>query len=219
MEKSQGDNDSSSSKLTKEDRSSQGSNEIAKAIGAVFQQATNRGSDCISKIKAALSRDMGKELATISYLIPELCDFDDASTSSETFHVRTENIETSHNRWKYAFRVLTRVLTSIISPMIILIDDLQWADPMSREVLRSLITDIQNPNPFMIIGCHRSNEAYDTDELSKMISQLSETQSKYQFQIIDSIRKSCWNGKSHCGTISEHWNGYEIWIGLKNPRC
>lgn len=58
-----------------------------------------------------------------------------------------------------AFRIFFRVLCAV-KPHVLLVDDLQWADQASVDLLRYLITDRENRS-FMIIGCFRNDQVYD----------------------------------------------------------
>jgi predicted ATPase len=81
--------------------------------------------------------------------------------------IADNDIEHGHERFKNAFHTLTRVLCSQFPPMIFMVlDDLQWADVSSSlEVIDFLISDIQNPNPLMIIGSYRSSEQVDENSI------------------------------------------------------
>jgi len=54
--------------------------------------------------------------------------------------------------------MLARALTAYISPLVLVSDDLQWADLPSLEVIELPLSDDESLHPVMIIGCYRSNE-------------------------------------------------------------
>lgn len=64
------------------------------------------------------------------------------------------------------------------------LDDLQWADVASLEVLDVLITDRENPN-LMIVGLYRSNEVEDTHLLAKILRDLQTKREKDKFNMTD----------------------------------
>jgi len=74
---------------------------------------------------------------------------------------------------------------------VIVLDDLQWADPASLDVLEYLISDVQNPYPLMIIGCYRSNEVNETSILYNRMQDLSDKTERFAFRITDIEVKSC----------------------------
>lgn len=73
------------------------------------------------------------------------------------------------NRLLFLLRKFLRVLCHFYAPVLVLfLDDLQWADTASLDVLESLMTDRQNKN-LLVIGTERN---HDRDENKKMIQNL-----------------------------------------------
>ena len=68
----------------------------------------------------------------------------------------TEN-EYSWNRMKYLFKALSLIMGSQQRPIIVFIDDLQWSDGMSLELLETLLLD-KDLKYFFLIGAYRSDE-------------------------------------------------------------
>ncbi|THH39245.1 adenylate/guanylate cyclase domain-containing protein [Neolewinella litorea] len=63
----------------------------------------------------------------------------------------------SQNRFNYVFRKFVRSISTARHPIVLFIDDLQWADSASLELLRLLMTDLEN-NHLLCIGAYRDNE-------------------------------------------------------------
>jgi predicted ATPase len=82
------------------------------------------------------------------------------------------------NRWHYAIRESLRIVASCCPPLVILLDDLQWADYGSLELIEILMTNNQSDfPPLMIIGCYRSNEI---DKSHLLTTTLRDTRSTSQ---------------------------------------
>ena len=64
----------------------------------------------------------------------------------------------AQHRVNTAFRHLIRAIASYFAPLVIVLDDLQYADAASLALLEGLISDRDNRDGLMIIGCYRSNE-------------------------------------------------------------
>jgi predicted ATPase len=60
-------------------------------------------------------------------------------------------------RFKLLFRAFLRCVASAENPVVFFLDDLQWADPGSLEVLESLVTDTMSYH-VMIICAYREDE-------------------------------------------------------------
>ena len=63
----------------------------------------------------------------------------------------------AQQRLSYLFRRLIRVLARPDHPLVIYLDDLQWIDAASLNLLHALLTD-NEPIPLLLIGAYRDNE-------------------------------------------------------------
>jgi predicted ATPase len=81
----------------------------------------------------------------------------------------------------FAFRQFIRIISSGFLPLVLVLDDLQWADPASLELLEVLITDKHNTN-LMVIGCYRSSEVDETHALSLLVVKLQEKATRRLWQ-------------------------------------
>ena len=76
-------------------------------------------------------------------------------------------------RLKYVFVQFFRVLTRHLSHLVLAVDDLQWGDVASMDLIDSLIKN--KGISLLFIGIFRSNEVDDAHYLSKTIRDLHET--------------------------------------------
>jgi predicted ATPase len=94
------------------------------------------------------------------------------------------SVSKARNRFNFAFRRFIRVISSFFTPLVILLDDLQWADGSSLELLEVLITDRANPN-LMIVAIFRSNEVGETHLLTKAIRDLRAIKTQNDFNLTE----------------------------------
>eukprot|EP00980_Cylindrotheca_fusiformis_P027458 scaffold20461_cov117-Cylindrotheca_fusiformis.AAC.21 len=176
---------------------------IASAFGQLCKRVLN-GQDQSNKdvtrishhslrFESRLSAALGPAARILSNLIPELQDVLPIKRrqSGGTSQGDESDFDASQKRAKYAFRVLMRELNAELSPIVLVLDDLQWADESSLNVIDSLISDIQNPNALMIVGCYRSNEVDDQSLLLKSIQAMRNKQDKFNFRISEITVGSC----------------------------
>ncbi|MBN3581361.1 AAA family ATPase [Algoriphagus aestuarii] len=78
----------------------------------------------------------------------------------------------SQNRFEYVFEEFIKVFTSQPYPIALFLDDLQWMDLASLNLLAQLLKNNQNQT-FFIVGAYRDNEVDETHPLSKMLSEVS----------------------------------------------
>jgi len=90
-------------------------------------------------------------------------------TALRTDFCNSIKLEDQKNRLHYGFLKFIRVASAAFCPLVFFLDDLQWADVSSLELLKVLISDQENTN-LMVIGTYRSNEV--NPDLSKMIQDL-----------------------------------------------
>jgi len=91
----------------------------------------------------------------------------------ETAATRTDfrasiKLDDQKNRLHYAFVKFIRVACAAFSPLVIFLDDLQWADISSLDLLKVIMLDQGSAN-LMVIGTYRSNEV--SPDLSKTIQE------------------------------------------------
>jgi predicted ATPase len=72
----------------------------------------------------------------------------------------------NHNILIYAFKNFLRAICSETQPVVLFLDDLQWADDPSSNILADLLTD-QGTRHFMFIGAYMSNLVDDDHPFSQ----------------------------------------------------
>mmetsp|Transcript_42708 Transcript_42708/g.103293 ORF Transcript_42708/g.103293 Transcript_42708/m.103293 type:complete len:1107 (-) Transcript_42708:45-3365(-) len=158
---------------------------IAKAFGEIcerIQALDDR--NLVSEIAKSIVDNLGDDVVLLVHLIPEL-----EGVLMDHFNPTLDvdfdifNIQNGLEQWKFALRILTRVLCSHFAPLVLLIDDFQWADASSIDALDYMISDVDNPNPLMIQICYRSNEVDDDGVFKRKLKSLEEKKKKFQFSM------------------------------------
>lgn len=80
----------------------------------------------------------------------------DGSTSDDDRAPSSKKIGSSH-RLKFLFCKLISAIACRDNPLILVLDDLQWADEMTLDVIRMVMTD-PDIGYFLLVGCYRDNE-------------------------------------------------------------
>lgn len=159
---------------------------IANAFGELCQKILDSPADAVCAVKAGIYEQLGHEVDLLVHLIPELKNLvGNRIQDPDVTHIGADEIESKLERLRFAFRALMRVFCSVFSPLILFLDDLQWADVSSLQVLDFLISDTQNKNALMIIGCYRSEEVDDNSLLHNKMVALQEKTDKYQFRFTE----------------------------------
>jgi predicted ATPase/serine phosphatase RsbU (regulator of sigma subunit)/serine/threonine protein kinase len=81
----------------------------------------------------------------------------------------------AQNRFNFVFQNFFRAISQADHPLILFIDDLQWADLASLNLLKILMMDHEN-GYFLLIGAFRDNEVEPTHPLMLMIDEFVKAQ-------------------------------------------
>lgn len=128
---------------------------------------------CESKIqlqewKNKLLSTLGENAQIIVDVIPEI-----ELITGEQPPVAQLGPNESQNRFNLVFQKFIKVFTRTEHPLVIFLDDLQWADSASLRLMRLLMSHA-SPGLFLI-GAYRDNEISTTDPLSITLSEISKT--------------------------------------------
>jgi predicted ATPase/serine phosphatase RsbU (regulator of sigma subunit) len=82
--------------------------------------------------------------------------------------------EESRQRFQMTFSQFLRACGNKHQPLILFLDDLQWADDSSLDFLQAFLTDAQ-PTYLLVLGSYRDNEVGPDHRLQQLITQLDST--------------------------------------------
>jgi predicted ATPase/signal transduction histidine kinase len=139
---------------------------VARALRALIRQLLTEPEDRLRAWKQSLGEAIGQSGALLTGAIPELelllgQQPPVAPTSSEEHRRRVELVTL---RFLQAFANETH-------PLVIFLDDLQWADVQSLELLQRVILD-QNTQYLLLVSAYRDNEFDATHPLRKMLESM-----------------------------------------------
>jgi predicted ATPase/GAF domain-containing protein/tRNA A-37 threonylcarbamoyl transferase component Bud32 len=83
----------------------------------------------------------------------------------------------SQNRFKFFFQKFIRVVSTKEHPLVLFLDDLQWADLPSLKLIELLMTD-SDSQYLLIIGAYRDNEVSSTHPLMLTLEQINQAKAK-----------------------------------------
>lgn len=125
---------------------------IVHAFQSLLRQILSEGSERTEKWTKELTAELGVYSSVLAKLIPEL----------EWFTGTPDNVteldpEAAHHRFRNAIRKFVRVFAKKEHPLVLFIDDLQWADPATIDLIHYLLHSSETEN-LLIIGAYRDNE-------------------------------------------------------------
>ncbi|MEG4405647.1 AAA family ATPase [Microcoleus sp. MON2_D5] len=81
------------------------------------------------------------------------------------------------NRFNLLFEKFIQVFTTKDHPLVIFLDDLQWADSASLKLIQLLMSDVDNCYLFLI-GAYRDNEVFPSHPLMLTLAEIQKTEAK-----------------------------------------
>ncbi|MEH1868316.1 MAG: AAA family ATPase [Nostoc sp.] len=132
-------------------------------MGQLLTETTSKIQQWKSKILEAL----GENGQVIIEVIPEL----ERIIGKQTPAIELSG-SASQNRFNLLFQKFTQVFTSVEHPLVIFLDDLQWADLASLKLMQLLIADTKH---LLLIGAYRDNEVNPVHPLMLTISEIQKT--------------------------------------------
>ncbi|AUX49003.1 serine/threonine protein kinase [Sorangium cellulosum] len=125
---------------------------LVQAFRGLVQQILSERTEALSRWRAELAAALGANAGVLHELIPEL-----ALITGEAPAVAALGPSESQNRFDMVFRSFLGVLAAPAHPLVLFLDDLQWADPASLRLLRVVLTD-PDTGHLLVVGAYRDNE-------------------------------------------------------------
>eukprot|EP00978_Attheya_sp_CCMP212_P040665 scaffold224362_cov57-Attheya_sp.AAC.1 len=113
------------------------------------------GPATVLKVSLAIKQAVGGQGRVLTDVIPRLTHL----IGEQPKVVNANGIE-AQNRLMFLLRMFLRSVSKASSMVVMSMDDLQWADGASLDLIRMLVTDSENDS-FVFIGIARDNELSD----------------------------------------------------------
>jgi PAS domain S-box-containing protein len=141
---------------------------LVQAFRKVFWQMTAESKEEISFWRARLLEELGSNGKVIAEVIPEL-----ELIAGEQEPVPDLPPGEALNRFNLVFRKLVSCLATGEHPLVIFMDDMQWADMPSLEMVQWILTE-PGTHHLLIIGSYRNNEVAPDHVLVKKLKDIQD---------------------------------------------
>ncbi len=142
---------------------------IIQAFQGLVNQILSEGSERIERWKESLLKTLGPNGRVITDVIPEI-----ELIIGEQPEIPALGPEQNQNRFNHVFGSFAGLLASEDHPIVLFLDDLQWADMASLNLIYLIITDKEIQN-FLIIEAYRDNEVSESHPLMMSLEKIKET--------------------------------------------
>jgi predicted ATPase len=119
----------------------------------------NRNPSQFEQLCLQITTELGSELALLIQVIPVLANivgFIDGNANSPPIGMTSST--DAKSKINFAFLRFIRVASQKFVPLVFVLDDLQWADGASIDLLEALLTDSTSKTKLLVVGIYRSNE-------------------------------------------------------------
>lgn len=147
---------------------------FAQAFRELFAQVQATDESSQLKWKKKIMNALGNSVKILTEFIPALEDIIGRLPDVP----QLKGIE-AQNRFKYEFVRFLNTIADKEHPLVIFVDDLQWADESSLSLIK-LIAENRDVSYVMLIGAYRSNEVNDQHALNKKLIELKEEDIYYE---------------------------------------
>jgi len=132
---------------------------LAQAFSELIRQLLTESQVKIASWKEQILQAVGNNGQIIIDIIPEV----ELIIGTQPA-VPTLGTTESQNRFNQVFQEFVRTFTKASHPLVLFVDDLQWSDPASLQLIKFLITD-SNSYYLLFLGAYRDNEVNDAHPL------------------------------------------------------
>ncbi|MEG4207103.1 AAA family ATPase [Microcoleus sp. Pol7_A1] len=139
---------------------------LIEAFEELIRQVLTESREKIHFWKQKILNDLGKNTRVIIDVIPEL-----ELIVGEQPEVSKLGASESQNRFNLAFKQFIHVFTQKAHPLVLFLDDLQWADSASLKLIHVLLTD-PDSQYLLVIGAYRDNEVSATHPLMQTLDSI-----------------------------------------------
>jgi predicted ATPase len=123
--------------------------------------------DNCDDIRERIRSLLGPEVNLLGNLVPKLSEIIYQEERKDHTAVNTATGSNAFTRFKLLFRAFLRCVARPQNPLVFFLDDLQWADTASLEVLSSIVTDAMSQN--MLLICAYREDELPTEIIEKYI--------------------------------------------------
>jgi len=122
--------------------------------------------DNILRWKEDILKALGNNSSLISDYIPEI----ELIIGKQPKALQLDSIE-SNNRFHYVFKNFINIFARLDQPLVIFLDDMQFADNSTLKLLQSILSDIETGS-LLFIGASNHNKTYRENPYENLISEL-----------------------------------------------
>jgi predicted ATPase len=140
----------------------------------IIEQITNHmltlPEEKLSRIRDMLTKELGRDSALITGIVPKAC-----RIMSGSRRIKDSDYQKLKIRLGKAFQTFISIAAKELYPLIIAVDDIQWADMASWNIIQSINEPLSEHDLYMILAYRNNLEEYRT-KVKAMVDKLPSEQ-------------------------------------------
>jgi histidine kinase len=151
---------------------------FSQALGTLMRQILTEPTAKIQEWRDKIITALESNRQLIVDIIPEVeLIIGKQPSDKNSLNSASTNPTESQNRFNRAFQEFIRVFTKPKHPLVIFLDDLQWADSATLKLMEILVTDPESKY-LLFVGAYRDNEVSPTHPLMQTIDEIEKNGTK-----------------------------------------
>ncbi|MDT8447310.1 MAG: AAA family ATPase [bacterium] len=142
---------------------------LIQAFNEFIDHLIAQGSDALTYWRQRILASLGDLGRVLTNLLPNL-----VYVIGEQPAVPELKDHEAHNRLLYVFRRFLSAMADAAHPFVVFLDDLQWSDLASLELIRSMVTD-EKIGHFLLICAFRDNEVNEQHPVRRRLNDIQES--------------------------------------------
>lgn len=128
--------------------------------------------DEFKRINSRLVEAFGPDFSILEKVLPNIKLFNDTKRA-EPVAPKHQGSEIQSNSVSYILRLFMRAVSSQERPVLLFMDDLQWCDETSLEIVHDILSDKKDSSCVYFIGCFRDNEIVTEHPIYKLMGNMN----------------------------------------------
>jgi PAS domain S-box-containing protein len=154
---------------------------LSDAFRGLVRQIMSRSDEELGRWRSSLQHAVGRNGQLLVDLLPEL-----GRILGNQPPLLTVSPQEARNRFHFVFRRFVATFAQPEHPLVLFLDDLQWLDAATLELLRALVADEDIPYLFLI-GAHRNHEVESPQELSQLLEVMNASRRGLQYLLLEPL--------------------------------
>jgi predicted ATPase/signal transduction histidine kinase len=140
---------------------------ILEAFQDLIQQILTENDDVIAMWRERLKMALGNNVGVITEVVPELKFIIGERAAAQEF-----DSQETQNRFNFFFQRFISLYATPDTPLVIFLDDLQWIDPASLQLIELVMTRLKTKG-LLLIGAYRNNEVTSLHPLLTFVQRIN----------------------------------------------